>query len=358
LLLSRHESESAMTSEEIAAIQDRVLARRVAKKINDELNVQLQAGQTVSLTIGPQVIGPTADEDLSALLSEVGFLREREKYFARVLQVADGGQYRADWDAAIADVLKERDAARAEVERLRVAVYGPRDMTRDETPEQMIRRLRLERDHYNQQHTELMSSGYRTPEEYDQACAERDAKVARLNAEIERLQSDNAQVRGWYEEEIRLGRVMADDAARYGRERDVAREQVERLRKDAVDLEEYEKTILAVEEERNDARIALAKAIATIRDVASWELVRAARAPTKIRQRLEAAITDPTGQAAVAEWQAMRFALANATEALTRIKNGAGSNTVCLNRGIELQDHEFDGIYRLASEALAVLEKS
>jgi hypothetical protein len=136
-----------------------------------------------------------------------------------------------------------------EVARLRVAVYGPRDMTSDETPEQMIRRLRLERDRYNQEHTELMSSGYRTPEEYDQVCAERDA----------------------------------------------AFEEVERARSRAVDAEE-----------RVTARAALVKA----------------------------------------------------TEALTRIKNGAGSNIVGILRRTEPQDHEFDGIYRIASEALAVLEKS
>lgn len=40
-------------------------------------------------------------------------LREREEHFARVLAVADGGQYRADWPGAIGRLLAELAAARS-----------------------------------------------------------------------------------------------------------------------------------------------------------------------------------------------------------------------------------------------------
>lgn len=46
-------------------------------------------------------------------------LREREEHFARALSVADGGQYRNDWDGALRRMLAERDTLRAEVGMLR-----------------------------------------------------------------------------------------------------------------------------------------------------------------------------------------------------------------------------------------------
>lgn len=39
--------------------------------------------------------------------AEVAHLRERERYFAKVLGVADGGQYRNDWDVKLAEILAE-----------------------------------------------------------------------------------------------------------------------------------------------------------------------------------------------------------------------------------------------------------
>lgn len=51
--------------------------------------------------------------------------RQREQHFADALKVADGGQYRADWNGAIQRVLNERDAARAEVARLLRLASGP-----------------------------------------------------------------------------------------------------------------------------------------------------------------------------------------------------------------------------------------
>jgi hypothetical protein len=54
--------------------------------------------------------------ELSQARGERDRLQEREKHFAKALAVADGGQYRADWDGAIARVIAERDAAVARAE--------------------------------------------------------------------------------------------------------------------------------------------------------------------------------------------------------------------------------------------------
>lgn len=43
------------------------------------------------------------------LINLVQHYTDREKYFANLLQVADAGQYRADWDAAILRLTAERD---------------------------------------------------------------------------------------------------------------------------------------------------------------------------------------------------------------------------------------------------------
>jgi hypothetical protein len=56
---------------------------------------------------------------LREMEAEVKRYREREEHFAKALRVADGGQYRADWDGAIARVIRERDAAAEERDRLR-----------------------------------------------------------------------------------------------------------------------------------------------------------------------------------------------------------------------------------------------
>lgn len=65
---------------------------------------------------------PKTAVTLRALLAERDRYAEREAHFAKALGVADNGQYRNDWDAAIRKVLAERDAARAEVARLREAL--------------------------------------------------------------------------------------------------------------------------------------------------------------------------------------------------------------------------------------------
>jgi chromosome segregation ATPase len=50
---------------------------------------------------------------------EVERFKEREAHFAKALSVADGGQYRADWDGAIERVLRERDEARSALREVR-----------------------------------------------------------------------------------------------------------------------------------------------------------------------------------------------------------------------------------------------
>lgn len=61
----------------------------------------------------------TARAALEASQRDVKRYREREAHFAQVLSVADGGQYRNDWDGAIKRVIEERDALRTELEALR-----------------------------------------------------------------------------------------------------------------------------------------------------------------------------------------------------------------------------------------------
>jgi len=50
---------------------------------------------------------------LPALLDEVAYYREREDYFQRVLKISDGGQYRADWEAPLQQLIVDRDSLRA-----------------------------------------------------------------------------------------------------------------------------------------------------------------------------------------------------------------------------------------------------
>ena len=61
-------------------------------------------------------LDPGSPDDLR---SEISYLRSREAYFASVLKVADGGQYRADWKAPLQRVLDENKALRDEVDALR-----------------------------------------------------------------------------------------------------------------------------------------------------------------------------------------------------------------------------------------------
>jgi hypothetical protein len=60
---------------------------------------------------------------------ERAFYQDREKYFAALLKVTDGGQYRADWDGAVARLKDEaREAALGEV----LMALQTRCITRDD----------------------------------------------------------------------------------------------------------------------------------------------------------------------------------------------------------------------------------
>ncbi len=66
-----------------------------------------------------------ARAQLAQAQKEIERYQERERHFAEVLRVTDGGQYRADWNSAIERVVKERDAAQeklAQAERDRDAL--------------------------------------------------------------------------------------------------------------------------------------------------------------------------------------------------------------------------------------------
>jgi len=77
------------------------------------------------------------------LKGEVDRYKEREAYFARVLRVADGGQYRADWDGAIENVLRDRDEAKATVEKHRTMLAWQCDILADERRARFATEARL-----------------------------------------------------------------------------------------------------------------------------------------------------------------------------------------------------------------------
>lgn len=52
---------------------------------------------------------PLKDYTRDELLSLAKHYQERELYFARLLGIPDAGQYRADWDAPLLQLIKERD---------------------------------------------------------------------------------------------------------------------------------------------------------------------------------------------------------------------------------------------------------
>ncbi len=76
------------------------------------------------------------------LEAELRFYKEREKHFAKLLNVTDGGQYRADWDSAIARLVRERDEAVAEVERLRKRLEKIRMLRAAERVKGMVKKAK------------------------------------------------------------------------------------------------------------------------------------------------------------------------------------------------------------------------
>lgn len=68
----------------------------------------------VVLTLAPSVVG----DEVSLLREENRRYKEREAHWAHVLDVADKGEYRADWDSRIRALIEERNRLREEHLRL------------------------------------------------------------------------------------------------------------------------------------------------------------------------------------------------------------------------------------------------
>lgn len=69
--------------------------------------------------------------------ADVQFYKDRERYFANALHVADGGQYRADWDAAIEDMIKRCARAEARLAAAEKVVEAARAFWKEETDAQL-----------------------------------------------------------------------------------------------------------------------------------------------------------------------------------------------------------------------------
>jgi 2-polyprenyl-6-methoxyphenol hydroxylase-like FAD-dependent oxidoreductase len=82
-------------------------AHRLAKALAHDW----QAIGEVDASLLVDAIG-AAEQDAAA---DLEFYREREKHIAKLLGVADGGQYRADWDGAVERL--KREAADEALER-------------------------------------------------------------------------------------------------------------------------------------------------------------------------------------------------------------------------------------------------
>lgn len=85
----------------------------IAGTLSPADGVALMAVRAVDPVI--EKMDPGSPDDLRA---EINYLRSREAYFASVLKVADGGQYRADWKAPLQRVLDENKALRDDVDAL------------------------------------------------------------------------------------------------------------------------------------------------------------------------------------------------------------------------------------------------
>ncbi len=72
---------------------------------------------------GSPVIGFHCGRIANDAADEIERLMKREEHFAKVLGVADGGQYRNDWDAKLSGLI-------AENERLREALYDAAESRR------------------------------------------------------------------------------------------------------------------------------------------------------------------------------------------------------------------------------------
>lgn len=94
------------------------LVRRVKKVL---------AGRT------PKIIA-VLQHKLEIATRELEYYTEREAYFADILRVADRGQYRADWDAAIRAVVEERDDLRRRLDVVRDVIHRQGDVLEHDDP--------------------------------------------------------------------------------------------------------------------------------------------------------------------------------------------------------------------------------
>lgn len=69
---------------------------------------------------------PLKDYNQSELIAMVEFYRDREKYFAKILMVSDGGQFRADWDAVLIGLITERNRLSEQLEAFEGASLAAR----------------------------------------------------------------------------------------------------------------------------------------------------------------------------------------------------------------------------------------
>lgn len=74
---------------------------------------------------------------IAAQAERIRFLEERERHFALALGVADGGQYRADWDARLRTLVAEH---KSQAERIRVLEEALRAEDEAITAERRCRR--------------------------------------------------------------------------------------------------------------------------------------------------------------------------------------------------------------------------
>lgn len=92
----------------------------LADLTSDDIGVRFYATNTLQ-RMAPDlariaVAVPSLEAAKSALQSQVRFYQEREAFFAKALQLPDGGQYRNDWPGAVERMIRENDALRAQVQ--------------------------------------------------------------------------------------------------------------------------------------------------------------------------------------------------------------------------------------------------
>ena len=114
-----------MTDTSREAVERLIYIYEVEVDAADFAEVDSSTDKQVVATLRAQV------DEIERLKAERDVLRDREKHFASVLSVADRGQYRNDWDAAIRRVLAERDALREAVTQILTLDRGVAPEVRD-----------------------------------------------------------------------------------------------------------------------------------------------------------------------------------------------------------------------------------